>query len=163
MCELLGLNFNQPVRCSLSFRGFRHRGEHNPHGWGIARFDGRACQVFKEPIKAPNSRLATFLRDYEPFVSKIFIGHVRLASQGNPKLQNTHPFVRIFRSREIALAHNGTLSEPVMPKDKLKFHPVGETDSEYLLCALLTVLSEQEIRVTDFQKKGERPCQPTLS
>jgi len=26
MCELLGLNFNQPIRASLSFRGFRLRG-----------------------------------------------------------------------------------------------------------------------------------------
>jgi len=63
MCELLGLDFNQPVRCSFSFRGFRHRGEHNPHGWGTARFDGRASQVFKEPIRAPRSRLATLLPD----------------------------------------------------------------------------------------------------
>ncbi len=149
MCELLGLNFNQPVRCSLSFRGFRHRGQHNPDGWGIARFDGRVCQVFKEPIKAPNSKLATFLRDYESFVSKIFIGHVRYASRGNRTLQNTHPFSRTFRSRDVALAHNGTLD---IPKSALKFHPVGETDSEYLLCALLTRFSKERIRFTDFQR-----------
>lgn len=151
MCELLGLNFNQPVRASLSFRGFRHRGEHNPHGWGIARFDGRACQVFKEPIKAHKSKLATFLRDYESFMSKTFIGHVRYASQGNHTLQNTHPFVRIFRSREVALAHNGTLKPP-MERSALKFRPVGETDSEYIFCALLTTLSEQEIHFIDFHK-----------
>ncbi|MCX8110165.1 MAG: class II glutamine amidotransferase [Syntrophorhabdaceae bacterium] len=151
MCELLGLNFNQPVQCSLSFRGFRHRGESNPHGWGIVRFDGKACQVFKEPIKALDSKLAVFLRDYEFFKSKIFIGHVRLASQGNHTLQNTHPFVRIFRSREIALAHNGTLKK-VIKKSELKFHPVGETDSEYLFCALLTRLSNERIKFTDFRK-----------
>lgn len=151
MCELLGLNFNQPVRCSLSFRGFRHRGEHNPHGWGIARFSGRACQVFKEPIDASNSKLATFLRDYEPFVSRIFIGHVRYASRGNSTLQNTHPFSRTFRSREVALAHNGTLNQ-VLARSALKFHPVGQTDSEYLLCALLTILSNERIRFTDFER-----------
>lgn len=151
MCELLGLNFNQPVRCSLSFRGFRHRGERNPHGWGIARFDGRACQVLKEPIKAPTSRLATFLRDYESFVSKIFIGHVRYASRGRHTLQNTHPFSRTFRSRDVALAHNGTL-DPVIATSSLKFHPVGETDSEYLLCALLTRFSDEGIHFTDFQR-----------
>lgn len=151
MCELLGLNFNKPVRCSLSFRGFQRRGEYNPHGWGVARFEGSACQVFKEPIKAPKSRLATFLRDYELFESKIFIGHVRYASRGSRALQNTHPFVRTFRSREVALAHNGTL-DPVMPKSVLKFHPVGETDSEYLLCALLTKLSCEKIQFTDFKE-----------
>lgn len=91
MCELLGLNFNQPVRCSLSFRGFRNRGETNPHGWGIARFDGRACQIFKEPVSAPTSRLATFLRDYDPFVSSIFIGHVRYASRGGIRFKTRTP------------------------------------------------------------------------
>lgn len=151
MCELLSLNFNQPVRCSFSFRGLRHRGENNPHGWGVARFDGRACQVFKEPIKALNSKLATFLRDYESFVSKIFIAHVRKASCGSYTLQNTHPFLRTFRSREIVLAHNGTLKQ-VMEKKKLKFHPVGETDSEFLFCALLTKLSDEQICFTDFEK-----------
>ncbi len=34
----------------------------------------------------------------------------------------------------------------------LKFHPVGETDSEYLLCALLTILSENKIHFTDFRR-----------
>lgn len=124
--------------------------------WGIARFDGKACQVFKEPIKASNSKLATFLRDYEAFVSKIFIGHVRYASVGTHTLQNTHPFVRPFRSREVAFAHNGTLEQvtlkAVMPSSELKFHPVGETDSEYFLCTLLTRLSKEGISFTDFEK-----------
>lgn len=151
MCELLGLNFNQPVRCSVSFRGFRHRGDHHPHGWGIARFDGRACQVFKEPIRASHSRLATFLRDYESFESTIFIGHVRFASQGNHTLRNTHPFSRPFRSRDVVLAHNGTLNL-VIDRSSLKFHPVGETDSEPLFCALLTTLSNDRIPFSDFSR-----------
>lgn len=76
---------------------------------------------------------------------------MRRASQGDHTLQNTHPFLRTFRSREVALAHNGTLKS-AMEKSALKFHPVGETDSEYLLCALLTILSERGIRFADFQK-----------
>lgn len=150
MCELLAINFNQPVRISLSFGGFRHRGDQNPHGWGIARFEGPACHVFKEPISAKDSKLATFLRDYEAFSSKTFIGHVRYRSQGNIALRNTHPFVRTFRSREFVLAHNGTVS-PVVDRNILKFHPVGETDSEYFLCTLLTKLSRQRISFSNFQ------------
>ena len=136
MCELLGLNFNRDVHCSLSFRGFRHGGDNNPHGWGVARFSGNACQVFKEPINANHSRLAEFLRDYDQFTSKIFIGHVRYRSVGEASLENTHPFVRVFRRREVALAHNSTLMGD-LPRNGLRFRPVGDTDSEWLLCALL--------------------------
>lgn len=150
MCELLGLNFNKPVHPSLSFRGFRGRDKGNPDGWGIARFDGRACQVFKEPVAASQSTLAAFLGHYDPFASKIFIAHVRDASRGGRTLQNTHPFSRVFRGREIALAHNGTLDR-VMDRSELKFHPVGETDSEYLFCALLTVLARRCIELADFE------------
>ena len=32
MCELLGLNFNEPVTCSFSFRLFRERGNDHPDG-----------------------------------------------------------------------------------------------------------------------------------
>lgn len=151
MCELLGLCFNRPVRCSLSFRGFRDRGAHNPDGWGVARFDGPACQVFKEPVEAPGSGLAAFLRDYEPFRSTLFIGHVRWASHGGVALKNTHPFSRTFRSRDVAFAHNGTVSEAVAD-EPLRFHRVGETDSELLFCALLTRLSEERIRFGEFER-----------
>jgi predicted glutamine amidotransferase len=122
----------------------------------VARFDGRACQVFKEPIKAPNSKLAMFLRDYESFMSKIFMGHVRYASQGKPALENTHPFSRIFQAREVVFAHNGTVNtvDKVMARAELEFLPVGETDSEYLFCAILTVLSREGIAFSEFQEIG---------
>ncbi|MCS6772193.1 MAG: class II glutamine amidotransferase [Kiritimatiellae bacterium] len=151
MCELLGLNFNLPISPSLSFRGFRHRGEENPDGWGIARFEGKACQVVKEPTCATDSGLAKFLRDYENFRSTIFIGHVRHATRGSPALVNTHPFVRTFRKREVVLAHNGHV-ESVMDPSALKFHPVGETDSEYLFCSLLTKMSVEKIDFEDYEK-----------
>ncbi len=152
MCELLGLNFKHPVSASFSFRGFRHRSEKNPHGWGIARYDGKACQIFKEAVKAEDSPLAEFIRDYEPFQSQIFIGHVRDASKGAHSLANTHPFVRVFRGREVVLAHNGTLTETPLPGDELRFSPVGETDSEAILCALLTILARDETSLEDYQR-----------
>jgi predicted glutamine amidotransferase len=150
MCELMGLNFNQAVRCSLSFRGFRHRSEENPDGWGIARFEGKASQVFKEPISATRSRLSEFVRDYEAFVSRIFIGHVRQASRGAHTLENTHPFVRVFRQREVVFAHNGTLNLPGTT-GRLTFRPVGETDSERLFCELLSRLSVGRVPLTEFE------------
>lgn len=152
MCELLGLNFNQPVRCSISFRGFSRRDAENPHGWGIARYEGKASQVFKEPIRATQSRLADFIREYGAFTSKIFIGHVRAANTGAHTLQNTHPFVRTFRGREVVLAHNGTMRNLMEADLCLQFHPVGETDSEYLLCAFLTRMSQRRIAFDDYPR-----------
>ena len=150
MCELLSLSFNEPVGCSLSFRGFRERGVRNPDGWGVARYEGPACQVFKEPVTAVTSGLASFVRDYAPFRSRIFIAHVRWASRGEVALQNTHPFVRTFRRREVALAHNGTLRG--LRTAGLAFHPIGRTDSELLFCRLLTRLSEEGIAFNDFAR-----------
>ena len=155
MCELLGLNFKYSVSASFSFRGFRHRSEKNAHGWGIARYDGAACQVFKEALKAEDSRLAEFIRDYESFQSQIFIGHVRDATQGELNLANTHPFVRVFRNREIVLAHNGTLKTAPLDDEKLLYHKVGETDSEGILCALLTDLEREDLSLEDFSQLEE--------
>jgi len=150
MCELLGLNFKHPVSASFSFRGFRHRSQKNADGWGIARYEGAACQVFKEAIKAEESSLAEFIRDYEAFQSQIFIGHVRDASRGAHTLANTHPFVRVFRGKEIVLAHNGTLKTPPLHDQELPYSKVGETDSEGILCALLTVLDREGVPLDDF-------------
>lgn len=83
MCQLLGISFNVPVRPEISFKGFMKRGRSNPDGWGLALFpDGRAAQVFKEPIEAGESCLADFLKDYPYLKSTIFIGHVRIARAG---------------------------------------------------------------------------------
>ena len=152
MCELLGLNFKNPVSPSFSFRGFRHRSEGNPHGWGIARYEGKACQVLKEAAAAQESKLAEFVRDYELFQSQIFIGHVRDATRGENALINTHPFKRVFRSREVVLAHNGTMNSLPLDKEDLVFIPVGETDSENIFCALLTTMTADKIQFTDYQK-----------
>ena len=54
MCELLGLSFNLAVNPSLSFRGFKFRGQENPDGWGIAYYPDEASQLFKEPTMAPS-------------------------------------------------------------------------------------------------------------
>jgi len=150
MCELLGLNFKLPVSPSFSFRGFRHRSEGNPHGWGIARYEGKACQILKEAADAQESKLAEFVRDYELFQSKIFIGHVRDATRGGNTLSNTHPFKRVFGSSEVVLAHNGTLESLLLEYNGLSFYPVGETDSEYLFCALLTIMAADQIQFTDY-------------
>lgn len=149
MCELLGMSFNLPIRPSISFRGFRHRGKHNPDGWGIAFYPDEcasAAQVIKEPIEAKESKLSKFLKDYEKVKSKIFVAHVRRASMGKVGYKNTHPFCRELNGVEYVFAHNGTLSATFKKILKLgRFKPIGETDSEHAFCYLLKCIEERRI------------------
>jgi glutamine amidotransferase len=154
MCQLLGLAFNQNVRLSLSFRGFRHRADDNPDGWGIAAFPDGSAQIFKEPIEANKSGLAEFVRDYDALTSSIFIGHVRRASVGKELLlKNTHPFCREVRGKHLVLAHNGTLNKSALKRMlNGRFSSVGETDSETLLCAVATWIVEESVPLTGFER-----------
>jgi len=144
MCELLALCFNLPVSPRISFKGFRVRGRRNPDGWGLAFYPDNSAVVFKEPLTATESRLASFIENYELIKSKIFIGHVRLASRGELSYRNTHPFKRELFGKDYVFAHNGTLHG--YRELKLgRFEPVGETDSEYLFCYLLSQIEERGI------------------
>ena len=143
MCELLGMSFNLSVRPSISFRGFRYRGKNNPHGWGIAFYPDESAQVIKEPIKAKESLLSKFLRDYREIKAKIFIAHVRYTSIGTKSHKNTHPFCRELNGVEYVFAHNGTL-EDYKSLMLGRFKPIGETDSEHAFCYLLKCIEEKE-------------------
>ena len=118
MCELLGLAFNKPISPSLSFRGFRHRGERNPDGWGLAAITPTKARITKEPIRADQSTVSQSLRDDQKLAAPIFIGHVRFASRGEANLKNTHPFTRRTNGSEFVFAHNGTLSMEQLNKPR---------------------------------------------
>ncbi|MFC1743348.1 class II glutamine amidotransferase [Candidatus Riflebacteria bacterium] len=144
MCELLGLSFNKPVRPQISFTGFRERGRNNPHGWGLAFYQDKAAQIFKEPLKAGGSNLAEFVQDYREISSKLFISHVRLSSVGGESYKNTHPFRRVLNGKEYIFAHNGTLRKFRTLKTG-RFLPLGGTDSEHVFCHLLHCIEQRKI------------------
>lgn len=145
MCELLALSFNKEVNASIAFRGFRRRGEENPDGWGFAYYPDIAAQIFKEPIKAPTSDLSEFIVKNKNIQSKIFISHVRYGSKGSISFKNTHPFRRELFAREYVFAHNGTLHNYEL-LEMNDFHPIGETDSEYIFCYILDKIKENRIK-----------------
>lgn len=152
MCELLGMAFNQPVKPTLSFRGFRHRGESNPHGWGLAYYPDESVQVIKEPIKAGRSPLYEFIKNYPEIKSKIIIAHVRYTSGTSITHKNTHPFQRELNGKEFVFAHNGTLHNYRGLETK-RFIPVGETDSEYAFCHILNSIEKQHINLNCWTTK----------
>ena len=146
MCELLGMCFSRPVIPSISFLGFRQRGEHHPDGWGIAFYPDNSAQVIKEPVRAGSSALSDFLKDYTGVSSRIIIAHVRKASVGSNFHRNTHPFQREVEGKDYVMAHNGTLRDFRETLGLTYFHPIGDTDSEHAFCYLLDRIIKNRIR-----------------
>lgn len=143
MCELLGMSFNQVIRPSISFQGFRNKGNDNPHGWGIAFYPDEAASVIKEPIRAGASQMAEFIESYSGLRSKIIISHVRYISHGEIAFKNTHPFQRELAGSDFVFAHNGTIRFRSFPLGK--YHPIGKTDSEHIFCYLLSCIEARGI------------------
>ncbi|MCI0503481.1 class II glutamine amidotransferase [Candidatus Micrarchaeota archaeon] len=145
MCELLGLCFSKPIRPSISFIGFRQRGEVNRHGWGVAFYPDNSAQVIKEPINAGASELSNFLKDYRHMYSKILLAHVRHATVGSHTRMNTHPFQRELCGRDYVFAHNGHLKDYRKALPLGVYRPVGETDSEHAFCHVMELIRKRGI------------------
>jgi predicted glutamine amidotransferase len=143
MCELLGIASSAPVDIAFSFSGFVQRGGRTgPHadGWGVSLYSNRVARTFRDEKPAYASPLARFLHD-NPIETRLAVAHIRKKTLGEAKLENTHPFVRVFQKRHLVFAHNGTL---VHVRDRPLTHesPLGDTDSEHAFCWLLERLRE---------------------
>lgn len=144
MCQLLGLNSNLPTDICFSFTGFKARGgvtDLHADGWGIAFFAGRAARVFHDPQPSCSSRLAELVST-QPIHSTNIIAHIRKATYGDIRLENTHPFVRELWGRHWVFAHNGTLHD-FAPALTGRFQPIGSTDSEQAFCWLMQGLLQE--------------------
>ena len=143
MCQLLGLNSNQPTDICFSFTGFKARGgvtDHHVDGWGIAFFEGRGVRILHDHEPSCRSALAELVSAH-PIPATNIIGHIRKATRGEVSLENTHPFHRELWERHWVFAHNGTLDnfEPTLTG---RFLPVGKTDSELAFCWLMQGLHD---------------------
>lgn len=144
MCQLLGLSANQHIDINFSLTGLIQRGgvtDNHSDGWGIAYYDGKSCQLFRDPLPSSESKIAQFLRRH-PINSDLIIGHIRKANRGRVCLANTHPFERELWGRRWVFAHNGQL-KGIKKLPLSRFQPVGTTDSEYAFCWLLGKVAQQ--------------------
>lgn len=144
MCQLLGMNCNVPTDICFSFTGFRARGgltDQHTDGWGISFFEGKGVRQFLDPNPSAQSPMADFIRTY-PIKSMNVISHIRKATQGETKLENTHPFVRELWGMYWSFAHNGDLKN-FSPDLNGRFIPVGNTDSEKAFCYILQELQQE--------------------
>jgi glutamine amidotransferase len=159
MCQLLGMNSHLPASLTLSFTGFSQRGgctDHHADGWGIAFFEsddttpGKGVRHFVDKESAATSPIAQMLRSY-PIKSHNVVAHVRKATVGEVRLENSHPFVRELWGRYWVFAHNGDLKD-FSPMLHGAFKPVGNTDSELAFCWLLQELNKSHSGVPSVEE-----------
>lgn len=92
------------------------------------------------------------------------LAHIRYATQGEVSLENVHPFSRVWKGVQMTFCHNGDCPHfgTTTPQQQLQngrqevavhlpllgqttpsdviYHPVGDTDSEAVFCAILNAL-----------------------
>lgn len=144
MCELLALSSSEPAHLTFSLRTLAARGGEagtTHDGWGVAFYQGEDVALFREPLAASDSALVRYLESQGPSTN-LAISHIRHATRGTVQLANTQPFVRELGGRTHVFAHNGDLPgvEGAAVLALGSYRPVGQTDSEYVFCALLTRL-----------------------
>jgi len=144
MCELLGMSANTPTDICFSFSGLLERGGRTgPHkdGWGIVFYEGKGARAFHDSGASSQSDLAQWVKSY-PIKSHTVVSHIRQANVGDVNLPNTHPFQRELWGRAFSFAHNGQI--PEVKNQPLSFYlPIGDTDSEYAFCLLLSKLRKE--------------------
>lgn len=152
MSHLLAMSFDTPASPSIELRPWEETGARaEPTGWGFAWYpgDNLSAQVIKDPMSTGDTALTTVLRDWDRFRAVNFVCHIRGAAKRVGQ-QDTHPFARSFAGRDWVLAHNGDLRRgyrDALPLgDHPLFEPVGRTDSEWMLCWLLSEVYESNAR-----------------
>ena len=109
--------------------------ESQPDGVGLGTFGaGGAPSVYRKPVAA--NRSDTFIAGAHQVRSRTFLAHIRQATAGEARIENTHPFEQHGR----LFAHNGVLGDLPglrrrLGRDTELVH--GATDSE-LYFALIT-------------------------
>jgi predicted glutamine amidotransferase len=133
MCRLFGLAAGKH-RAAATFwlleapDSLARQSRREPDGTGLGWFDdaGKPC-VAKQPIAAYEDE--RFAREAREVRSDSFVAHVRFASTGGLRPENTHPFEQHGR----LLAHNGVIQGLDRLEEELGEYRslvAGDTDSE---------------------------------
>lgn len=140
MCRLFGLSGGSK-RIGATFwlleapDSLAAQSRREPDGTGLGTFDANgAPRVDKAPIAAYQDQ--QFAQEAKERVSTTFIAHIRYASTGGLRPENTHP----FQQRGRLFAHNGVITDlPRLETELGEYHSLvaGDTDSERFF-ALIT-------------------------
>ncbi len=158
MCRLYGFRSSYPrkIECeliraenSLLAQSLKDaHGHSHPDGWGLATHDGSTPRVVRQSEAAGQSE--AFRWESAQVHSCTVLAHVRRATIGEIRPENTHPFSHgtwIF-------AHNGTLGAFAAMRERMlaamtpsqRRAILGQTDSEHIFHFLLARVETQPKR-----------------
>jgi len=145
LCRLFGLISDKKADVALEFFG-GHRGIHlqsryNPHGWGFGWYENGKPVVYKEPLPLYRSPIARKIAYRHSLQTNLVISHVRLATEGDIAVTNTHP----FSYSKYIFAHNGHVDKIALKKlldEEYRERILGDTDSEVYFHWLLMHIEE---------------------
>ena len=144
MCELMGMCFARPISADFTIREFAAHGKENADGWGLAWYPDRSVALIKEPVKWRASRYTGFLETYPDLQARSFTwptcGTKRPAAY--PRTPTRIPSCASGRDGSIASRTTVRSRGPFWELPLGRFRPVGGTDSEYLLCYLEELASQ---------------------
>jgi predicted glutamine amidotransferase len=154
MCRLFGAAANAPVDISFELLGAENplveQSEEHDSGWGVAYYrDGRP-HVQRFPHAAHGD---TSFHEVAEAISTLFVVHVRRATLGGLKLENTHP----FSSDAYTYCHNGTILRSSALLELSDRSPRGETDSERFFNALMTGFEADDV-IGSLRRTVEEVC-----
>lgn len=155
MCELFGISASKKQMLNVLLGEFFSHGIEHPHGWGMAFFYGNAVSLEKQP---ENSCKSSYLKQRlrTPIETDRMIAHIRLATRGGMEYEDTHPFVkRDNYNRVWTLAHNGTIFE-CEKLDSFIHVQHGRTDSERILCYIISKINKAQEKKNAPLLKEER-------
>jgi len=152
MCRLFGMATG-PFRARATFwlleapDSLARQARHEPDGTGLGWFDeDRQPHVDKAPIPAFEDE--QFGREAREVCSDCFLAHVRFASTGDLRVENTHPFEQHGR----LLAHNGAFLGLDQLDEQLGDYRSlvhGETDSERFFALVTKEIDSHDGDVTE--------------
>ena len=148
MARLFGIIGNRPDLAArvLAFEAdpLRARSKGAPLGWGLGFYQGGEVLMRRRPIdERPDIDVAKLAGDVR---ADLVVGHVRQATIGPLRTENTHP----FRYRQWLFAQTGTVSEFDQVRERLiasvpeflRSGIRGDTDAEVLFHVFLSFLHD---------------------
>ncbi len=155
MCRLFGAAASAPVDVSFellhSDNSVLRQSEQHDSGWGSAYYSDGEPDIRRFPLAAHADESFDEVTGGR---ARLIMVHVRRATIGGLKLENTHPFSRGPNT----YCHNGTILKAAQLEPLADRPPAGDTDSERFFNMLMTGFDPDDV-VGSLRRVVEAVCE----